>query len=139
MDNADAAARFRLLRDILDLTRAQQSALEEASIDRFEQLLGERAVLIDQLSVLTGEADAADALPPNVIAFPGRERGTGEDDLALDTVLSGILYHDRRNQQLLEAMLEEIRRELPTVGAGQQAANGYRLRQETPRFIDRVS
>ena len=74
-----------------------------------------------------------------MIAFPGTERFRADDDLALDTVLTGILDYDRRCTELLEAMMAEVRRELTAPGDAQRAAGGYRLADSTPRFLDRVS
>ena len=53
MADPNAAARFTLLRQVLDITRAQHDALQDADVERLEQLLEERQALIEQVRELT--------------------------------------------------------------------------------------
>ncbi len=128
-----AAAKFEILRQLLHLARQQREALEQDAFDRFQRLLDEREELISRLQTIA--ADPAQ-LPDNVVAFPGSADAAGEDDLALDTVIRGIIEHDRRNEVLLAGKMEEIRQQWPALNRGQQAVAGYRIRSGPTSFID---
>ena len=83
----------------------------------------------------TIEADPTQ-LPDNIVAFPGSVDAVGEDELALDTVIRGILDHDRRNEVVLAGKMEEIRQQLPALNRGQRAVAGYRVQSGPTSFID---
>lgn len=134
-----AATRFSLLRALFDLAREQRRALEVEALERFEAMLDEREALIAQLQALTPDAEAGGALPANVIPFPGAIGAQVEDALALDTLIRGILEHDRHNERLLASLLEQVRAELPALEDGRHGAARYGLELPGARFIDRVS
>ena len=130
--------RFSLLRRIFDLARDQRRALEAAELERFETLLDEREALLTELQALTLDAEG-EALPPNVIPFPGAIAIEAEDALALDTLIRGILEHDRHNESLLGALLGQIGSELPALEAARRSAAGYATNVSDARLIDLVS
>lgn len=127
------AAKFEILQQLLHLARQQREALDQDALDRFQRLLDEREDLILRLQAI--EADPAQ-LPDNIVAFPGSVDAAGEDELALDTVIRGILDHDRRNEVVLAGKMEEIRQQLPALNRGQRAVAGYRVQSGPTSFID---
>ena len=142
MVDRGAAAKFEILRQIHELASAQREALEHDDLDRFQQILDEREELIERLRVLDATLDEAEAggeLPENVIAFPRASDASAEDGLAIDTVIRGILEHDRHNETVLAEKMDEIRQALPALTAGHRAAAGYRVVSTAPSFIDRTS
>ena len=131
-----AAAKFELLREIYGMARAQREALERDDLARFDTLLDERQVLIDRLGRLS--ADPGE-LPPNVIPSPRADANAVEDDaLALETVIQGILDHDRHNKQRLLARRSELLEGFPKLQAARRSAPAYPT-SPTPRFIDCAS
>jgi hypothetical protein len=139
MGERSAETRFALLREVFELARAQERALEDGALEDFESMLDRRDTLIAQLQALTPALVDLDELPDNVIPFPGAVSGDVEDALALDTVIRGIIEHDRRNEALLAARLAALREELPGLAAGERLASGYRVPDDEPRFIDQRS
>lgn len=129
-----AAARFALLRQLFDLAREQRQALDTDDLVRFESILDERQALLDQLTEFD---DGDDSLPQNVVAFPGAEVNEAEDDLALDTVIRGILDQDQRNAAALAMRMDQIRDQLPALALGGQTAGAYRVSVAGSRVIDR--
>lgn len=129
-----AAARFALLRQLFELAREQRQALDTDDLVRFEAILDERQALIDQLTEID---DGEDSLPGNVVAFPGAEVNEMEDDLALDTVIRGILEQDQRNAALLAARMDRIREQLPALAVGGQSAGAYRVPVGATHIFDR--
>lgn len=130
-------ARFEVLRDIYDVTRAQRRALEVDDVERFRVLLEERAHLIEQLHELEQQDEA---LPQNVVTFPGAEANPQDDELALDTLLHGILEQDRANEALLHRRMDEVRAEIPSLNVARRAAVGYRTAHwDGLRAVDRIS
>lgn len=136
MVSGAAVAKFALLREIYDLTRAQRRALEEDALHRFEALLDDRQLLIDRLQALAVE-DAT--LPDNLLLFPGAEVRSVDDDIAVDTVIRGILDHDRQNTELLGQKMDDLRRELLGLAADARALAGYRTAGEPAPRLDRRS
>ena len=128
-------AKFELLRDIYDTTRAQCRALEVEDIDGFSELLRERAVMIDRFAELEAEDPG---MPENVVAFPGSETNPRDDELALDTLLNGILEQDRRNEAMLREQIAQVRSEFEPLELGRRAAAGYRTDQGH-QMLDRTS
>ena len=94
-----AASQFELLREVFDLARAQRASLERDDIDSVLELMGEREAIIERLARLAEEAAET---PDNVVTFPGAEDHARQDALALDTVIRGILEHDRQNEDRRE-------------------------------------
>ncbi len=139
MVDRTATAKFALLRQIYDLAREQHEALERDSLDRFQQLLDEREELISRVHVMDSEDGVVSELPANVVAFPRPSGAAAEDELALDTLIRGILEHDRDNEAMLAAKMDEIRRTLPELAAGRRATAGYRVDRDLSAFIDRSS
>lgn len=132
-----AAQQFDLLRQIFDLSRVQRGCIERDEFDRLAELMEERAELIDDLQRL---ADEGSSMPPNVLTFPAGEEHTDQDSLALDTVIKGIMEHDRGNESMLSAKMQLILDELPTFRSGQRAIAGYRAANSSgPSFMNRVS
>lgn len=132
-----AAQQFDLLREIFDLARAQRGCIERDELDRLASLMDERAVLIERLQRLAAEEAA---LPENVVAFRTSPDHVEQDALALDTVIRGILQHDRENEALLAEKMQAIREELPQLMRGQRAQAGYRTAQgASGSFMNRVS
>lgn len=138
MTIATDTTRFVLLRALFDLAREQRHALEARAVERFEALLDDREDLLQRLQALTLDA-AGEALPANVIPFPGAIPIEAEDALALDTLINGILEHDRHNERLLRSMLGEVAAELPALEDGRRGAAGYATAVSDARFIDVVS
>ncbi len=134
-----AEARFGVLREVLAIARAQHDALEADAIEEFEAMLDRRDTLIAQLQALTPQLVDLDELPENVIPFPGAALGDVEDAMALDTVIRGILEHDRRSELLLAARMDALRAELPALAASERLAQGYHVPDDEPRFIDERS
>ncbi len=124
------------LRQVFALAREQREALEQEHLGRFMEILDLRDDLIGQLQRLV--EDAAE-VPENVIAFPTALDQSGEDALALDTVIRGILDHDRENEALLREKMFTIKRELPELRANRAANAAYRVQDTYRSFIDRVS
>ncbi len=132
-----AAQQFDLLREIFDLARAQRGCIARDELDRLAALMDERDVLIARLQRLAAEEAA---LPENVVAFRASPDHAEQDALALDTVIRGILEHDRENEALLAEKMQAIREELPQLLRGQRAQSGYRSPEGRPgSFMNRVS
>lgn len=123
MANSLAAKQFELLREIFDLARVQRASLERDDIDQMLELMGERETIIEQLARLAEEMAET---PSNVVAFPGAEDQAMQDAIALDTVIRGILEHDRQNEALLFEKMQELREELPRIQQGRRVAAAYR-------------
>ena len=127
---------FDLLREIFDLSRAQRRCIERDEIDRFSELMEERESILHQIQQLVVEEAS---LPENVVEFPGAT-DPAQDTLALDTVIRGILEHDRVNESLLAEKMDAIREELPRLRQGMRANAGYRTDVDEPgAFMNRVS
>ena len=132
-----AAQQFDVLREIFDLSRAQRGCIERNELDRLAALMDERDELMERLQQLVTEEAA---LPPNVVAFRASGDQAHQDTLALDTVIRGILEHDRSNEALLAEKMQAIRDELPQLRRGQRAHAGYRAIEGSPAsFMNRVS
>jgi len=138
MTTATGTTRFSLLRALFDLAREQRRALEAVDLERFDALLGERETLLTELQTMTLDA-AGEALPSNIIPFPGVIPIEAEDALALDTLIRGILEHDRHNESLLGDILGQVGVELPALAGGRRGAAGYGTNLPDARFIDLVS
>ena len=138
MADRSAVARFTILRQIYDLAGEQREALAADDISRFQHILDQREELIARLRAMLGDAAGVD-LPENVVAFPRGEQNAAEDDLALDTVIRGILESDRHNEALLLEKMAEIREALPALEEGRRAAAGYRVDVHRSAVIDRTS
>lgn len=130
------ATKFEILQQLLHLARQQREALDQDALDRFQRLLDEREDLILRLQTI--EADPAQ-LPDNIVAFPGSVDAAGEDELALDTVIRGILDHDRENEALLREKMFTVKQQLPELRANRAANAAYRVQDTFQSFIDRVS
>ncbi len=133
-----AAAKFALLRELFDLSREQRAQLEDDRIDLVLALMEERERLVHQLEDLFVESGN---VPENVIAFPTptTHDWSQQDELALDTLIRGILEYDQQNEAMLAERLDALRDELPRLDRGRRATNGYRVTQYGPSYIDRVS
>lgn len=132
-----AALQFELLREIFDLARAQRGSIERDDIEEVLALMGEREAIIERLARL---AEESAEMPDNVVSFPGSEDHERQDALALDTVIRGILEHDRQNEAMLFERMEELREELPRLQHGRRAANAYRPSTSQPgSFMSRSS
>lgn len=133
---ASATLQFELLREIFDLARAQRASLELDDIDRVLDLMAEREVLLDRLTRIAEEhAD----VPENVVMFPPVVDSMNRDAIALDTVIRGILEHDRQNEALLQEKMAEVREELPRVRQAFRAATAYRPIDSAPTYLNRRS
>jgi len=120
---------FELLREIFDLARAQRASLERDDIDQVLGLMGERESIIERLARLA--EDLAET-PENVVSFPGSEDYARQDAIALDTVIRGILEHDRQNEQMLFEKMNALREELPRIQLGRRMASAYRPSSSEP-------
>lgn len=123
MPKTRAALQFELLREIFDLARAQRASLERDDIERMLDLMAERESILGRLLRLVEEPGDE---PENVVTFPGAVDHTRQDALALDTVIRGILEHDRENETILAEKLDVLREELPRVQQGRRMAAAYR-------------
>ena len=131
-----ASTKFMILRQIFALAREQRKSLEQEHLGRFLEILDLRDDLIGQLQRLVEDASE---LPENVIAFPTTLDHNEDDALALDTVIRGILDHDRENEALLREKMLTIKQQLPELRANRAANAGYRVQDTFQSFIDRVS
>jgi len=127
---------FELLREVFDLARAQRASLERDDLDAVLELMGEREAIIERLARL---AEAAAETPENVVAFPGAVDHAHQDALALDTVIRGILEHDRQNEAMLFDKIQQIREELPRLARGRRLASAYRSTSESGSLMSRSS
>ena len=134
-----AAAKFAVLEQIYGLAQEQREALDDDDLERFGRILDEREALIERLSEIAVDGGDSLEMPANVVAFPRPSDSAGEDELALDAVIRGILERDEQNETLLGAKMDEIRQELPALAAGHRAAAGYRVDPHRSAFIDRTS
>ncbi len=132
----NAALQFELLREVFDLARAQRAGLESDDLDRVMDLMSEREVLLGRLTRL---AEERAEVPENVMAFPRVVDSMQEDALALDTVIRGILEHDRENEALLREKLAQVRDELPRIRRAFRAATAYRPADAIPTYLSRHS
>lgn len=131
-----ASMQFELLREVFDLARAQRASLERDDLDEVLTLMGEREAIIERLARL---AEAAAETPENVVTFPGSEDHARQDQLALDTVIRGILEHDRQNEAMLFDKIQQIRDELPRIARGKRVASAYRAPSEPGSLMSRSS
>ncbi|MCK9486268.1 MAG: flagellar protein FliT [Dehalococcoidia bacterium] len=132
-----AAIQFELLREVFDLARAQRASLERDDIDAVLDLMGEREAIIDRLARL---AEQAAETPENLVVLPGAEEHARQDALALDTVIRGILEHDRQNEEMLYDKVQQLREELPRLQQGRRLAGAYRASSSVPgSFVSRSS
>lgn len=131
-----AAMQFELLREVFDLARAQRASLERDEIDQVLELMGEREAIIERLAHLVEEAAET---PENMVTFPGAEDHARQDRLALDTVIRGILEHDRQTEDLLFDKVSQIREELPRLQQGKRAASAYRPGATSGSYVSRSS
>lgn len=118
-----ATLQFELLREIFDLARAQRASLEVDDIDRVVELMTERESLLERLTRLASEQAE---VPENVVILPHAQQAQAQDAIALDTIIRGILDHDRQNQAMLEEKMTQVRDELPRVRNAARAADAYR-------------
>lgn len=138
MPDRTTTARFQILREIFDLARAQREHLEADRLESVLELMDERDALMVQLERLLAEGAE---LPDNVIAFPSAATSewAEQDELALDTLIRGILEHDQQNEQILAEKMDAVRHELPRLQQGRRAHAGYRVQRDGGTYIDRVS
>jgi hypothetical protein len=145
MSSPTTIQKFELLRRIFRLSQEQNQALESDLLEQFGELMTERERLIGELlAVDTPE----DQLPENVIPFPGAARAAepvtdtrviSDDEVALASVIRGILYLDERNEALLRDKMGEVRDALNQIGHGRTAARGYRVQDGAQRAsVDRA-
>lgn len=123
MAKSFAAVQFELLREVFDLARAQRASLERDDIEAVLDLMTEREAIIERLAQVMEEAAET---PDNLLTFPGAEDHARQDALALDTVIRGILEHDRQNEAMLFDKMEQLREELPRLQQGRRMASAYR-------------
>ena len=136
MAKSVASMQFELLREVFDLARAQRASLERDDLDAVLDLMGEREAIIERLARL---AETAAETPENVVAFPGAVDHAQQDALALDTVIRGILEHDRQNEVMLFDKIQQIREELPRLARGRRVASAYRPTSESGSLMSRSS
>lgn len=97
----------RLLKDILEITRAQKEALEKSDLEEFEGLLTQKQVKIDAIDKLHKEQ-------------PGTKEETYED------LLKEIIRLDGSNKMEFERQFEEVKRNLQNT---RDEMNNLRQRQ----------
>ena len=137
MVDRSAAAKFAILGQIYELAREQREALGNDHLERFQELLDERDVLIARLTALQNGEDDGGELPQNIVAFPGASDAVVEDEMALDTVIRGIMSCDSENEATLSEKMAEIREALPGLAVASRAAERYRIVDAPVRSIDR--
>lgn len=123
MPKTRAALQFELLREIFDLARAQRASLERDDIERMLDLMAERESILARLLRLVEEPAEE---PENLVAFPGAVDHSRQDRIALDTVIRGILEHDRENESMLAEKMAALREELPRIQQGRRVTAAYR-------------
>jgi hypothetical protein len=133
-----ATEKFQILREIFDLARAQRAYLEEDRLDLVLMLMDQRDALMVRLERVITELSE---VPDNVIAFPSPASGdwSHQDQLALDTLIRGIMEHDEQNEQMLAEKMDAVRAELPRLQHGRRAHSGYRSPDVGGHYVDRVS
>ena len=134
-----ATAKFVVLEQIYELASEQREALEGDDLDRFRRILDDRDALIERLGEMAADGGDSAEMPANLVAFPRPSDSASEDELALDTVIRGILERDHHNEALLGSKMDEIREALPALATGHRAAAGYRMDPHRTAFIDRTS
>jgi hypothetical protein len=134
----NATARFQILREVFDLARAQRAHLEADRMEVVLDLMDQRDALMARLEQLLVEHAE---VPDNVIAFPSAATAVWaeQDELALDTLIRGILEHDQQNEHILAEKMDAVRGELPRLQDGLRAHAGYRRQMDGGALIDRVS
>jgi hypothetical protein len=137
MPDVTISTRFALLREVFELARAQRHAIQADDLGEFAALLEQRQAIIDDL--LTLDTDEAPGLPENIIVFPGAQPTIDDDTLAVDTLIRGILEHDRQNEVLLAELMSGVRNELASLDQGARAVSRYATAEAPTGFIDRVS
>ncbi|HEY8491233.1 MAG TPA: flagellar protein FliT [Dehalococcoidia bacterium] len=144
MSSPTTLQKFELLRRIFRLSQEQNRALEADLLERFAELMAEREQLIGELLAME---PAPEDLPENVIPFPGRAaasarpsgRTVSDDEVALASVIRGILYLDERNESLLREKMGQVREALGEISRGRAAAQSYRQRVAALRpTVDRA-
>jgi hypothetical protein len=145
MSSPTTLQKFELLRRIFRLSQEQNRALEADLLEHFAELMTERERLIGELLAI---APADEDLPDNVIPFPGMERAelsqpggrtVSDDEVALASVIRGILYLDERNEALLREKMGQVREALSEITRGRAAAQVYRRRAAAHRqTVDRA-
>lgn len=138
MPDRTATVRFQILRQIFDLARVQREHLEADRLDVVLELMDERDSLMAQLQRLLTEGGE---IPDNVIAFPSAANSAWaeQDELALDTLIRGIIEHDQQNELILAEKMSAIRDELPRLQQGHRAHAAYRGGSGAGMYVDRVS
>jgi hypothetical protein len=138
MPDGLASEKFEILCAVFERARAQREALEVNDFETFMTILDERDELLSQLQHLV---DAMPDLPENVVAFPNEltQRNRDDDQLAIDTVIRGIVEHDDYNETLLNERLATLGDELPALRRGRAATAAYRVQREPRGYIDRRS
>ena len=137
MVDRSATAKIAILGQIYDLAREQREALVIDHLERFQELLDERDQLIARLTALQNGDAGEGEVPQNIVAFPGASDAASEDEMALDTVIRGILKCDAENEATLSGKMDEIREALPELAVASRAAERYRIVEPTGRSIDR--
>jgi len=124
-----------VLRQVLELARAQRGALERDDLDEFDAVLARREALLQAGGVVQAADATADAvaLPVSDVAL------TDDDAAAIDALVQRILAQDQANEALLGARIAEIRGEMPALTKGHQANAAYRMSERPSTFINRVS
>ncbi len=133
-----APDKFELLTAVYERAKAQRVALDSDDLATFLALLDERDELLSQLQRL---ADELPELPDNVVALPN-EFSTAtrrDDELALDTLIRGIVQQDEDNEAVLSARLEQLAGEVPALRPARTATAAYRVQTEPQGYVDRVS
>ncbi len=130
-----ATQQFDVLIEIFDISRAQRRCIEREDLEQLAALMEQRDELLEELRRLVIEEAS---LPENVVGFRAPHEAA-QDALALDTVICGILDHDRKNEELLTEKMDAIRAELPKLRQGMRANAGYQLAERPAASMDRVS
>lgn len=146
MSSPTTLQKFEILRRIFRLSQEQNRALEADLLEHFAELMTERERLIGELLSIE---PAPEDLPENVIPFPSTRpapaaeppagRAVSDDEVALASVIRGILYLDERNEALLREKMGQVRHALSEINRGRAAAQGYRQRAAALRpTVDRA-
>ncbi|HWO94573.1 MAG TPA: hypothetical protein VNL92_07400 [Dehalococcoidia bacterium] len=119
--------RFEIARALFELSHDQRIALASNELERFNELLEERKVLLLELE----QEGPLSSAPYNVIPFPGevalgaRRIAQTDDAIAVQSIIRAILHIDAENEARLAARLDDMRETLSTL-ADEQTSGGSR-------------
>jgi len=118
----------RLCDELAELARRQSTLIESADVDGLLDLLRRRQALIDRL-LQAQRADgvpAPNALPSAIEALPDHQRARARSLIeSIGAGLAEIERFDSRDQEALQARLQEVGREISSANTANTAVKAY--------------